>query len=235
MKNMKCVRGGVIARSRVSSGVIDSFRRDIITGVYAPGTQLTEQQIGDKYGISRSPVRAIFQQLEKEGMIKILDNGCKEVVEFTIQDVKDLYNFRKYLETEAVKKLLEKKSKNYVPLLRVLNDCQEDGSNMEQWSDIDFDFHRSLIEMSGDRYLLAAYDSIEPTIKALFALNREYLKQNYFDNFYKNHVSVVRELLTDNLEKCTHCIKIHIDGAMQKSVKMLEAVKAGAEVGEIEE
>ncbi len=229
MKKMKPTRGGVVSRSRVSSGVIDDLRKDIITGKYPAGTLLTEQQIGDKYGISRSPVRAIFQQLDKEGMVRILENGCKEVVEFTLQDAKDLYNFRKYLETEAVKKLLAKKSKNYVPLLRVLNECQEDGANVDDWSNIDFDFHRSIILMSGDKYLLSAYDSIEPTIKALFSLERECQPKNYFDNFYKNHVSIVRELLTDNLDNCTRSITVHLEGALQKALNALQHFKGGAE------
>ena len=168
-------------------------------------------------------------------MVRILENGCKEVVEFTMQDARDLYSFRKYLETEAVKKLLAKKTKNYVPLLRVLNDCQEDSENKDNWPTVDFDFHRSLVVMSGDRYLLSAYDSIEPTIKALFSLNREFFQENYFDDFYKNHITIVRELLTDNLDNCTRCLRRHLDSALEKSLEMLENYKVGEPKEETEE
>lgn len=58
-------------RSAASEAIIRQIRADIITRRLKPGQKLTEQSVCEKFGISRSPVRTIFQQLEKEGMFHL--------------------------------------------------------------------------------------------------------------------------------------------------------------------
>lgn len=221
-------RNGALTRSRTSSGILDSLRRDIIMNKFAPGTNITEQFLSDKYGISRSPVRAMFQQLEKEGMIKILENGCKQVVGFTKKDAQDLYTLRRYIETTAVQKVIRGKNKNYVPLLEVLSACQDNNDDKEDvWPAIDFDFHRSMILMSGDRYLLSTYDSFEPTVRTLFHLNLKVFTNKYFNDFYDDHIRIVKSLLSDNEQECIDMIAAHIDGALGKTLNMLDKLEKG--------
>lgn len=77
---------GTLARSAISAKAIEQLRQDIIMRRYPLDSRITEQQICDIYGISRSPARAIMQQLEKEGLLRMLDNGCKQIITFTKND-----------------------------------------------------------------------------------------------------------------------------------------------------
>ena len=79
---MESMSGSVPLRSATSEAILREIRADIITRKLKPGQKLTEQSVCEKYGISRSPVRTIFQQLEKEGMVIMLGNGCKQIVPF---------------------------------------------------------------------------------------------------------------------------------------------------------
>lgn len=72
---MESMSGSVPLRSATSEAILREIRADIITRKLKPGQKLTEQSVCEKYGISRSPVRTIFQQLEKEGMVMMLGNG----------------------------------------------------------------------------------------------------------------------------------------------------------------
>ena len=83
---MESMSGSVPLRSATSEAILREIRADIITRKLKPGQKLTEQSVCEKYGISRSPVRTIFQQLEKEGMVIMLGNGCKQIVPFERSD-----------------------------------------------------------------------------------------------------------------------------------------------------
>ena len=99
---------GALSRSALASGVLQEIRKDIILRNYPPETKLTERVLCLKYGISKTPARQILQQLENEGFVTMLDNGCKKTVEFTENDLDCLYSLRNLLEITAVKMVFEK-------------------------------------------------------------------------------------------------------------------------------
>ena len=105
----------------MASGVLETLRKEIIMRNYAPGTKLTEQSICEKYGISRSPARQIIQQLENEGLVTMLDNGCKCTTEFTGHDLNCLYELRNYYELTAVRTIFASKTRLYSRLIETLS------------------------------------------------------------------------------------------------------------------
>ena len=54
--------------------------------------------IGEELGVSRTPVREAFRQLELEGLIQIIPNKGAYVTGITEKDVKDIYMMRSLLE-----------------------------------------------------------------------------------------------------------------------------------------
>ena len=53
--------------------VFNRLREDILSGKYEEHEELKEVAIGEELGVSRTPVREAFRQLELEGLIQ----GCK--------------------------------------------------------------------------------------------------------------------------------------------------------------
>ena len=52
--------------------VYESFKRDIISGVYKPGEALSENILGKRYATSRTPVREAAVRLERENLVRIV-------------------------------------------------------------------------------------------------------------------------------------------------------------------
>ncbi len=80
------------------SRVFNRLREDILNGRYAEHEELREVTIGDEMGVSRTPVREAFRQLELEGLITIVPNKGAYVTGITEKDVKDIYMIRSLLE-----------------------------------------------------------------------------------------------------------------------------------------
>lgn len=78
--------------------VFHKLREDILSGKYEEHEELKEVAIGDEMGVSRTPVREAFRQLELEGLIQIIPNRGAYVTGITEKDVKDIYMMRSQLE-----------------------------------------------------------------------------------------------------------------------------------------
>ena len=75
----------------------------ILDGALEPGTQLLETELQQQLGVSRSPLREAFRDLEKKGLVVILPRRGTFVKEITTRDVKENFPVRAILEGLAAR------------------------------------------------------------------------------------------------------------------------------------
>ena len=71
--------------------VFNRIREDILNGKYKDHEELKEVAIGNELGVSRTPVREAFRQLELEGLIQIIPNKGAYVTGIKAKDIEDIY------------------------------------------------------------------------------------------------------------------------------------------------
>jgi DNA-binding GntR family transcriptional regulator len=97
---------------------------------------LVEEDLASAHDVSRTPIREILFALERDGLVKRVKNQGAKVVAFTADDVEEIYEIRKALESLAVRRA--------VPNLK-LNDLFEferESTDLRQSRRLDF-VHRS--------------------------------------------------------------------------------------------
>ena len=78
--------------------VYQKLHEDILSGIYKKDDMLKEGIIGEKLGVSRTPVREALRQLELEGLVKIVPNKGAYVIGISTKDIRDIYEMRASLE-----------------------------------------------------------------------------------------------------------------------------------------
>ena len=78
--------------------VYHKLREDILAGRYQDHEELREMAISEELGVSRTPVREAFRQLELEGLLTVIPNKGAYVNCITVKDVEDIYAMRGLLE-----------------------------------------------------------------------------------------------------------------------------------------
>ena len=73
----------------------------ITAGDIGPGARLKEIDLGQKLGVSRTPLREAIAGLKAEGILSIGDDGGLRVRRLGYQDIHALYQFRAELESMA--------------------------------------------------------------------------------------------------------------------------------------
>jgi DNA-binding GntR family transcriptional regulator len=76
-----------------------ALREEIITAEVAPGTLLREDQLTDRLGLGRTPIREAIQRLRREGYVTILPRRGTLVSEISITDLAAIYEVRTRLES----------------------------------------------------------------------------------------------------------------------------------------
>ena len=94
--------------------VYDRIREDILNGVYKEHEELKEATLGEKMGVSRTPVREALRQLELEGLVEIIPNKGARVTGITKKDIEDIYQIRYLLEGLSARWATEQDRKSVV-------------------------------------------------------------------------------------------------------------------------
>lgn len=79
----------------------ERIRRRIISGEYAAGSHLKEEQLAEETGVSRTPVREALRRLSAEQLVKFVANRGAYVATWTAEDVDDIFQLRAMLEGYA--------------------------------------------------------------------------------------------------------------------------------------
>lgn len=87
---------------RLSEQALDAVRRQIVTGVYPPNTRLSEVELSEKLGVSRTPVREALIRLAEEGLVKIVPQIGSFVAPISLEAVRQAQFIREHLECALI-------------------------------------------------------------------------------------------------------------------------------------
>ena len=85
-------------RRTTTVGIYERLRRAIMDFELAPGARITETELAETFGISRTPVREALHRLENEGLISIRPKQGCFVRDVDIHQISNYYDIRIALE-----------------------------------------------------------------------------------------------------------------------------------------
>lgn len=136
--------------------VFNRLREDILSGKFEEHEELKEVAIGEELGVSRTPVREAFRQLELEGLIQIIPNKGAYVTGITQKDVKDIYMIRSLLEGLCARWATEHITEEQMEEMEenvYLAEFHAQKGHLEQLAELDNRFHDILYEACNSKIL----------------------------------------------------------------------------------
>ena len=102
--------------------ILETIRDAIISGGLKPGEKVAEPELAERFGISRTPIREAFRQLESEGYLTVIPRKGAVVASFSQRDVEEFYAIKSILEGYAARRACAKLTPREIEKLQSIND-----------------------------------------------------------------------------------------------------------------
>ena len=97
--------------------IADELGTALIAGQYAVGQRLREQELADRYAVSRGPVREALRLLDRRGMVLLTPRRGAHVREQSLDAIADLFNVRMALSLLAARQAALRPIPSYLEAL----------------------------------------------------------------------------------------------------------------------
>ena len=148
----------------------ERLREGIVAGELKLGEQVSEAQLAQRMGISKTPVREALVRLKMEGLVDIQPQRGTFVFKLTPEQVGQLCRYRAMIETAALREAATTQPAELIARLRAhLAEMQESerAGDLQRLSRIDMNFHYEFLACCTNPYLRGAYELIRYQLIAL--------------------------------------------------------------------
>jgi DNA-binding GntR family transcriptional regulator len=212
----------------------------ILSGEIVAGSRISEQQLAEEMGISRTPIRSAIRELETEGLVDQVPRYGTIVKKADRRDLAEIYETRVALEGYAAESAATKISPKDLGLLNALcdqmraeivqmqktNQTRVDRETLERFVHADIQFHMIILRATGNRRimksvsgsrLLAHWGHSIPHSAAM-------LKR-----FWEEHLEIAHALRKGRSELARRLMIDHIRQAKDGALEIFDEVQADSD------
>jgi len=133
--------------------ILEMIRDAILKGTMKPGERVSEPELAERFGISRTPIRKAFRQLESEGYLVVIPRKGPVVAPLSERDIEEFYAIKIILEGFAAKMAAEKLTEKDIDRLESINErlkkIAADG-DVKSFFRVHNEFHELFIKAAGN-------------------------------------------------------------------------------------
>lgn len=190
--------------AHVKQGVLD--RR------YEGGTLLTEGELAEAVGVSRTPVREALLRLEAEGLIRLYPKKGALVLPVSSQEIADVVETRMLVEQHAVRKAVPASPALVARLAELLDRQKEQAAagDLAGAAVTDRCFHAEIVRSGGNEILSRLYDQLRDRQLRMGVA----IMHSHPDRIAKTlteHEEILDALRTGDAEAAVEIVHRHVD------------------------
>jgi DNA-binding GntR family transcriptional regulator len=192
--------------------ILETIRDAILSGSLKPGEKVAEPELAERFGISRTPIREAFRQLESEGYLTVIPRKGAVVISFSEADIEEFYAIKSILEGYAARQACERLSDRDIDRLAAINDRLRnlaESGDIKQFFKIHNDFHELFIRASGNVTLFELITNLVKKFQRLRIASLSYPgrmgrsvreHEKIIEAFRARSVDVAEKLVRENAE-----------------------------------
>jgi len=223
-----------VHRSRADD-VYEQLKRDVAAFKLVPGDRFTENELSERLGVSRTPVRQALFRLQQEGFVEVLFRSGWRVLPFDFDRFDQLYDLRMVLETTAVHRLcadarsIDRGLLAHLASVWLVPVAERSGDAVQvaQWDEA---FHCALVAAAGNAEMARVHRDVTERIRILRRL--DFTKPVRIDATYDEHAKILRAVQRRRADQAALLLRAHIETSQAEVRKItlhqVHLARAGA-------
>lgn len=160
----------VLGRVSTIDALVAAISQMMFDGEAKPGDQLREQDLAERFSVARHSVRSALQTLAQNGLAVHELNRGVFVRSFTAEAIKDMYQLRLALETEAVRHVHEHDlARGFVDDALAAMEGMPTQADVGEVVLADLRFHRAIVATTESARMEQAFDSVDRELRLAMA------------------------------------------------------------------
>jgi DNA-binding GntR family transcriptional regulator len=197
----------------LSASIVATLKERIIHWQYPPEHRLTEAELCQKFGVSRSPVREALRTLATDGFVKKMPNRGYAVKQHNLREIEELYELRLALELFVVECLAKRgtpKNDDIDALKRTWTGLLNGSSKKdEELARLDTLFHETLAHAAGNKSLLRQLRAINERLLLFRML--DFGKAHRVESTCHQHLEILKRIAAKDISGARKAMQRNIE------------------------
>src|SRR6187200_37414 len=157
-------------RTRVRRGattpdlIAETLREEILRGAVAPGQALRQEELAERFGVSRLPVRDALLRLEAQGLVHVYPNRGAFVISLSADEVREIFEMRLLLEGDMIERAVPRMSTDDWRRIDAAQAESTRTAGSDEWVEGDWRLHRALYEPAARPRQLGTIEQLRATV-----------------------------------------------------------------------
>ena len=193
---------------------VAALRGRVLSGSLAPGERLGETELAVELGMSRTPIREALRMLAAEGLVEITSNRGARVTQWSIEELRNVFEIRIRLEGYAARLAAERATTQQIENLEQIagqiahNSRPGPRKNLAEVSRLNSQFHNGLLDIAGSASLKVAVAGVIHA--SVLSRTQESFDDEAFARSNKHHFEIVAALRAGQGEWAESTMKSHL-------------------------
>jgi DNA-binding GntR family transcriptional regulator len=213
-----------VARSGLHEEAATRLRALIITGDLRPGQQLTEAELSDALGISRTPLREALKLLATEGLVELRLNRSAVVAPIRPAELPDLFEAVACIERSSAELAAHRMTQRDLQRLRTLQERMErlyEAGEREGYFQLNQQIHAFIVSGAKNNALRSTHEALLARAERarFFALS----SRERWDESVEEHRQILRALEERDSERAGKILSHHVQRTGDVVRKVLQS------------
>ncbi len=192
----------------VRDQIARKLRNDIIDGTLSESEKLKEQELAQRFGVSRGPIRDVLLQLTKEGLLTSKPN-CGVSVNTALNPHMQtlMVELRTEIEMHALRSSIDTLTDKDFDELSGCLSALIDAFNEENYTlvtELDMSFHRYFVQKAGGSDLVNIWEPI------VYRMRMNYRRIDNADDCFTEHNRILNAMMDRDIEEAIAALQANI-------------------------
>jgi DNA-binding GntR family transcriptional regulator len=207
------VNGHAPTRSLLKDQAYERIKSRLLNNNYPPGSFLSERQLAENLGMSKTPVRAALERLESEGFITVSPQQGIVVRELSVHEIADQYEVRAALESYTLRTLAGRLTPKQVQRVELNLQAQarlRGSGDVARGVELDAAFHVQFAEFLGNREILRVIGQLREKMQRVVTQVFRVCPAR-MDTSYDEHAAIAAAVIAGDGARAAELIVQHLE------------------------
>jgi DNA-binding GntR family transcriptional regulator len=201
----------MLANQSTADIIANTLRSEITLGRIPPGCALRQEELAERFSVSRIPIREALRSLEHDGLVQVYPNRGAFVVSLSTDEIREISDLRVLLEGDLIFHAVSRLEDSDLRTIKEAERTARQSAATPGWIEADRAFHRALYAPANRSRQLALSFSLRGELERYQSVHARLPIQR--KQWLKDHQDILEACRLRNADAARETLTRHLRGA----------------------